>query len=147
MEYRDLPLYQLIAQTVDARKRCLESGNADWASRHLGTLQECAECLPSGSGFDSGTSIDLDKSGGEKLVFDTSFHHMDENGFYDGWTQHTVTVTPSFVLGLRLRISGRDRNGIKDYIHESFDIALREVVRQSADGSVRPVRFIEGAQA
>lgn len=83
------------------------------------------ERMPSGSGFDVGTKIDEDKSRPDRLVFDTEFHHMNEAG-YDGWTQHTVSVKPSFVFGLDITISGRDRNEIKDYIHESFSLALGE---------------------
>lgn len=75
--------------------------------------------LPSGSGLDTGVKLDLDRSSAEKLVFDTEFHHLNENGYYDGWTQHTVTVTPSFD-GFNLKISGRDRNGIKDYLYDLF---------------------------
>jgi len=32
-------------------------------------------------------------------------------------------VTPSFT-GINIRVSGRDRNQVKDHIHESFDAAL-----------------------
>lgn len=75
--------------------------------------------MPSGGGFDSGTTIDLDKSTPNKLVFHTSFHHMTE-GMYDGWTEHTVTVTPTF-QGVNIKVGGRDRDDIKDYIVELFD--------------------------
>ena len=48
---------------------------------------------------------------------------------YDGWTEHTVTVTPSF-SGFNMRISGRNRNDIKDHMHETFYSALHtEVLR------------------
>jgi hypothetical protein len=76
--------------------------------------------MPSGSGFDSGTQFDYDKSTPEKLVFHTTFHHMNENGMYDGWTEHTVTVTPSFVLGYHVKITGRNKNNIIEYINECF---------------------------
>lgn len=80
--------------------------------------------MPSGSGFDSGTKIDIDRSTAEKLVFTTSFHHMNDGGFYDGWTEHTVTVRPSLVLGETLTISGRDRSDVKEFIHQVFQSAL-----------------------
>ena len=54
---------------------------------------------------------------------------MNENGYYDGWTEHTVTVTPALSGEFHLRISGRNRNDIKDMIHESFDHLLRTDVR------------------
>jgi hypothetical protein len=52
---------------------------------------------------------------------------MNDTGYYDGWTEHTVTVTPSF-SGINIRVSGRNRNDIKDYIHETFSYALRSDV-------------------
>ena len=68
---------------------------------HQENWEEKAEALvkehmPSGSGFDCGTQLAWEKmsSGGTtikwngKLVFKTSFHHMDEHGGYDGWTEY-----------------------------------------------------------
>lgn len=60
---------------------------------------------------------------GSKLAFRTSFHHMDESGGYDGWTEHIVTARATF-NGPELKISGADRNGIKEYIAECFSAAL-----------------------
>jgi hypothetical protein len=84
------------------------------------------ETAPSGSGFDNGTQIDRDRS--DVLIFSTSFHHMDEAGGYDGWTEHTVRVKPSLAWGFDLTVSGRDRNGIKDYIADVFSPWLNEMV-------------------
>ena len=101
--------------------------------RHLNrsTIEEIAELinqyLPSGSGFDNGTTLNLDKSTPQKLVFDTSFHHMSEHGYYTRWTDHTVTVRPEF-NGLDVRVSGRDHNGIKDFITECFEHTMNECV-------------------
>jgi len=80
--------------------------------------------MPSGSGIDSGTTLDFDKSSGSKLVFSTSYHHMTEDGMYDGWTEHVVTVKPSLMFGFDLAISGRDRNDIKEYLHEVYHDTL-----------------------
>ena len=127
------PLYQQLAQLVGARLRCLASAKDppqrhEWFHKHEDKILVLVkEHMPSGSGFDNGTKIDLDRSTEERLVFATAFHHMDENGFYDGWTDHTVTVRGSLAFGFRLTISGRDRNQIKDYVHESFEHALYAV--------------------
>jgi hypothetical protein len=51
------------------------------------------------------------------------------DGFYSGWTDHTVIVRPSF-RGINVRISGRDRNGIKEYLAETYDYALTQEVEQ-----------------
>jgi hypothetical protein len=125
-------LANALANRVQARKNCENkhalgnsTGNHHWYAEHARQADRLAkEHLPSGSGFDSGTRIDWDKSTGEKLVFITSFHHMDEFGGYDGWTDHVVTVRPSLVYGLSLTIGGRNRNDIKELIHQAFDAAL-----------------------
>ena len=49
---------------------------------------------------------------------------MDEHGGYDGWTEHKIIVTPSLVYGFELRVTGKDRNDIKDYIAEVMHGAL-----------------------
>lgn len=114
--------YKTIAGCLSAMTRC----NAEWQGRHADTIETiCKDYLPGGSGFDAGTKLDMDASKPDKLVFLTSFHHMDEAGGYDGWTEHRVTVRPSLIHDFVLTISGRDRNDIKDYIAECFSVALR----------------------
>jgi hypothetical protein len=114
-----------MASLVMARETCSQTNKAEWQQRHEERLIMLArDHLPSGSGFDRGTMIDLDRSDANKLVFVTFFHHMTEHGYYDRWTEHTVTVRPSLAFGFHLSISGRDRNQIKDYIADSFQHAL-----------------------
>jgi hypothetical protein len=127
-------LYSELASLVQARANCAESGNDEWFSRHAERIETLvSEHMPSGSGFDSGTKIDLDASHADKLVFTTSFHHMHESGMYDGWTEHTVTVTPSLTSGFHLRISGRNRNDIKEYIADCFNVALEHDLKPEMD--------------
>jgi hypothetical protein len=52
---------------------------------------------------------------------------MNDAGYYDGWTDHIVIVSPSFD-GIDIKISGRNRNDIKDYLHDVFHAALTEEV-------------------
>lgn len=122
------PLYRRISGLIDAMKRCEEKGNQEWKVKHGESLDEIEKTLPSGSGFDSGTTIDRVASTPEKIVLRTSYHHMHESGMYDGWTEHTITVRPSLLFGFTLSISGRNRNEIKDYIHEVFHQELGEEV-------------------
>ena len=107
------------ARTVQAIKNCIQSGNTEWEQKHQERLDSMCANLPSGSGFDSGTKFLPEKSNPQKLVFSTSFHHMDDNGYYDGWTDHTITITPEFG-SFRVSISGRNRRRIKDYIFDVF---------------------------
>lgn len=112
--------YTAIAKAIGSMKRCEAAGNQEWYQKHGDAIEELTDDAPSGSGFDSGTQIDMDASTGDKLVFHTAFHHMNENGMYDGWTEHKVTITPSFELGFRMSISGPNRNDIKDMISDMF---------------------------
>ena len=125
-----MKLYRKLASLVQAHINCEISGNKEWFEKHEARIEELVKnYMPSGSGFDCGTKIDLDKSTPEKLVFYTDFHHMNEVGYYDGWTEHRITVRPSLAFGFTLTISGKNRNEIKDYIHQAFDCALNEEVK------------------
>lgn len=136
------PLWQFIAEANAARINCENQGNAFsqvWADR-LETVAR--DMLPAGSGFDSGTRVDLDASKPGRVVLNTAFHHMNPGGFYDGWTYHNIVLTPAFGFPI-VRITGRDRNGIKDYLAEVFAASLAARVGYVADpaepGGARPV--------
>jgi hypothetical protein len=90
----------------------------DQAEENIKTLEKL---LPYGSGFDNGSKVNLKESNGQKIVINTSFHHMDENGCYDGWTEHTIIITPCLMYGYKIRITGKNRNYVKDYIYQQFD--------------------------
>lgn len=81
--------------------------------------KEC-ENLPSGSGLDNGVRIDLDRSKPNKIVFHTEFHHLNENGYYDGWTTHSIIVVPEFGGEFDVKITGKNRNQIKDHLYDLF---------------------------
>lgn len=129
-------LYSELASALDARKRCAESGNDEWFNKWTERIKALVDEMPSGSGFDSGTQLDEDASHADKLVFNTAYHHMNDGGCYDGWTEHTVTVTPSFQFGFHLRVTGRDRNDIKSYIVDCFSEALARKVSFDVDGKL-----------
>jgi len=121
-------VYQAIASAVQARTSCAARNDHgrwhEWVVKHQDHADQIVrDHLPSGSGFDSATKIDWDKTTADRLVFIAPFHHMDDSG-YVGWTDHNVTVRASLVHGFELRISGRNRNEIKDYIADTFHAAL-----------------------
>jgi len=124
-KFHNKPLYQRLSSLLIQRKNCEESGNTEWFNRSTEEiLDRVKNLMPHGGGIDNGTKIDLEKSHGELLVFHTSFHHMDEHGFYDGWTEHTVTVKASLFDGISIKVTGRDRNQIKEYLYDRFQMAL-----------------------
>lgn len=114
-------VYRELASCIDAWSHC----DAEWRVKHWERIESLvARFMPSGSGIDSGTSFNFDRSNGERLVLFCEFHHMNEVGYYDGWTQHTVTVRPSLIHGFTLAIGGRNRNDIKEYLSQTFRDAL-----------------------
>ena len=110
---------------------CDQQKNWSWREKHLAIIEsEVRNHFPSGSGWDCGTKFDASTSTSERLVFFGAFHHMDEHGGYAGWTDHTIIVTPSLAFGYKLRITGRNRNGVKEHLEALFDCALGEEVEK-----------------
>lgn len=125
------PLYQILALTLEAIRNCEKSGNGDWEARHMDRLMSLVkDHMPSGSGIDDGTHLDLECTSPERLVLSAWYHHMDKWGGYDGWTEYTVTVKGSLAFGITLKIGGRDRNGIKDYLYDVYHEALTQEVEE-----------------
>ena len=120
--------YQALANAIIAHGNCISSGNQEWLTRWEKQItQIIKKDFPHGSGFDCGTKFDIDdnlKFDGSKLVFTTEFHHMNEDGYYDGWTSHKITVKPCLLSGFTISISGPNRNDIKELIHDWFYDAL-----------------------
>lgn len=126
-----MKLYTKLAQTLCAVRNCERSGNAEWQARHTETLQSLIrQHLPSGSGFDRGTEIDLDRSTQNRLVFSTEFHRMNDYGYYCGWTAHRVIVKPDLAFGIDVRVTGRGFLTLRDYIAETFSFALDVEVQE-----------------
>ncbi len=112
--------YQTIAHALNTiNGNAGDHIKAAWQER----LDKAVYTMPSGGGFDHGTRLD-DSSTPDRLVFLTSFHHVSEHGCYSGWTEHKVIVVPDFVHGFTMRVTGRDRNDIKEYIAETFHHTL-----------------------
>lgn len=128
-------LYQKIASLINVRNNCEKAGNWKWFDRHSDKLSEIERnYLPSGSGIDNGCSIDLDMSNDNLIVINSSYHTMDENGYYGEWVPFTVTVKPSLVGEIELYIKGpfssvRDAGEmLKEYLYDVFYNALTDKV-------------------
>lgn len=128
---------QALAVLLEQRINCIKAKNDIW----LGICDAAIKAivgnqLPHGAGIDS--EVVLEINDGSKLVFAFGFHHMNDGGYYDGWTQHRVTVRPSW-QGIGIDISGRDRNGIKEYLHQTWDCALTAPCRQYGESGAEYV--------
>lgn len=126
MTYR---LYQAYASALLTIKNCENTGKPFPTDMQM-RINKLNELMPHGSGLDGGSETRLlrNDSSSEKLVFPADFHHMNEHGFYDRWSYHRVIVTPSLLFGIILKVTGRDRNDIKDHIYQVFYDALMQEV-------------------
>ena len=127
-----------IAETSDWAERAENNLNAQWGDIARTRLDQLVNMLPSGSGIDSGTK--LISASASRIVLECSFHHMNENGYYDGWTEHRITVRPTFD-SLDINISGRNRNDIKEYLHEVYALALAELIVETVDPETREATY------
>ena len=109
----------LLAKLIDAYKNCIKKNNTIWADTHKEAIDILCQHLPNGSGIDTGTQLDIDNSTNKRIVFNLSFHHLNENGYYTNWTNHSVIVTPEFG-SFDIKITGRNSNYIKEYLNETF---------------------------
>ena len=114
------PLASTLVAACEALRACQASPNHPWTSRWASLLDSIeANLLPSGGGFDNGTKIDREATNARRISLTFDFHHMNENGFYDGWTSHKVTISPTF-RGVEVRVSGSNKSEIRDYASEVF---------------------------
>ena len=129
-----MKIYKKIATRAYSRLRCIESinksSNSDnienwkkWADRYEDEIDTIMRNIfPHGSGIDNGCSFNYDKSINNRLVINSGYHCMNENGYYDGWVNFTVTITPDLELDYKLNIVGKfgKYTHIKEYLYELF---------------------------
>lgn len=128
-----MKLYQAIACKLIAIENCIRSANWEWKERHEDTLNALIQSGPSGGGIDAGIELLVSECKPDRLVFSCDFHHMDEFGGYDGWTDHKAIVTPSLFNGIDVRITGRNRNDIKSYLEDVLSQWLTEEYTQPSE--------------
>lgn len=131
---------QEIAARIVAIRNCASSGNVEWERKHGDVIKHIErEHLPSGSGFDSGCTVDVDRSfpAGKVMPFieiDAPYHAMNEHGYYIGWVDLRIRVRPVFD-GIDLRITAQhdfppedeyDTEGLVEYAEELFMQVLTE---------------------
>jgi hypothetical protein len=127
-------LYNSPASKIAAIENCRTSGNIEEIARHTAAILYLVErYMQADAGIEHGTCIDFSNSNQNHIVFDTRFDHTPEGSYSACWTRHKVIVTPALVCDFDIRITGRDRNGVKEDLREMFDEALRTVVTRPAE--------------
>lgn len=138
MSTQPTPLYREFASILQAIKNCRQRGNDGPLSNHANNIQSLMEYLPSGSGIDNGVKLDLDDSQAERLVFHFSYHNMNEDGYYEGWDDYTMIVTPSLQFGFNLEFRGdgvkEENDDLIDHFHEMFNHTFNSYVWQNPNG-------------
>jgi hypothetical protein len=114
-----------IARNLEWYRNLKESD--EWMGECLSRIYRLNKELPNGSGIDAGCEIDEKKSTKNKIVISFGFHHMDENGMYDGWTNHDLIIRPDFD-GFKIKITGPNRNFVKGYLYELFEYELQKQI-------------------
>lgn len=123
-------LAQYIARNIAIIKNVRSnSTHVECANQALNYVER--EILPRGSGIDKVVSIDRDKSSENKIVTIVDYHHMDNEGYYCGWRQYTVTVSACLAWGgIDVKVTGNEGRyfGTKDYLAELFlQVMQREI--------------------
>ena len=122
-----MKMYQKLSTALTARDNCIDSKNLKWEETWTNKINAIMKLAPDGSGFDAGTEIE--KFDRNKIVFSTSYHHMNNLGYYTGWTEHTIVISPDW-QGIHLKVTGRNTNNIKEYIADAFHSWLFEDVKE-----------------
>lgn len=110
-----------LAICTRARRTC----NPDWSAAHQERIDHVlGKWLPHGSGFDQTPELAEDATKPGVVVLKVPYHHMNEHGFYDGWSVYTVRACATFD-GHDVRVTG-GRKAEHDYIAEQYRHALFE---------------------
>ena len=117
-------ILRAFSEALQAMRNCEKSGNAEWHGRWSSYIAKLQAELPHGSGLDGKVEFILDKCNSRRVVIFVEFHHM-KHGYYVGCTDHEIIVTATH-CGPEIRVTGKDRNGIKDYLAELFYDALTQ---------------------
>jgi hypothetical protein len=123
-------LISRIYRSLQAMDNCLNDNKPGWAKNHSYFLDDLEKnYLPHGSGIDSGCKIDRTFKEDQITIF-VDFHNMDENGYYCGWSNFKLICKPEFD-GISMRITGKDKFFVKDYLYDLFDTVLNEEIEFS----------------
>ena len=126
-------VYQKLSKSFNGYLNCeaLPVERSKFKAKHKDDIVSIIDkYFPSGSGIDNGNKFDF-SSKRDKLVINSSFHVMDENGFYCGWIDYTVTVKACLMHGFSIDIKGKfgKRQEIKDILYDLYSYALREIIK------------------
>lgn len=96
------------------------------------------ELLPSGSGFDSGTKINREKTTDTRIVLDTAVHPLTDAGYYTAWKHFSIIVSASHLFGFTVKSSKKLPWYIREWVLDTFyEVLDTEVEYYVEDGTVK----------
>ena len=134
---RKVKLIQAIAESL-----------SDSTSDRLDSL--IRQFLPHGSGIDGTNSID-DKSTPAKIIVNSEYHFMDDNGFYAGWFEFRITWIATFKgsdIRFQITSNGTDKKRpwlielFEDYLCETFDYSMSQEISHSWNKEQHCVEYL-----
>lgn len=124
-----------LASRVQAVKNCIKSKNTEWDAKHREAIEQLLDALPHGSGIDGEWRIEPENCSDSVITLFCSYHHMNDGGYYDGWTDFTVKIRPSF-YGIDVKVTGAfppKYRDTREYLQEILHMALSRKVYWSLD--------------
>lgn len=113
-----MKLYQKLAD--EFRKSQID--NPDISDLACQEINKIIDLIPHGSGIDSETIFDFEKSNSQKLILKSAYHNLNENGYYDSRTYFKIVLSPSFI-DFDLEIVSnfpKKYSSTKEYLQEIF---------------------------
>lgn len=153
-------LIQAIASEVNRYHNLCDMPHGEPQSA-VDAIDQLEKMLPSGSGIDCGTKILLDECEPNKIVLYVEYHHVNDGGFYCGWSGHKLIVTPCFDgIGINFDCDYCDADllfiddegneiddtddqieMLYDHLAEIFDHALGQAVSYEFDHATKTGRY------
>ena len=115
-----MKFYKRLYATLNALKTCYKNNNTEWIEKHEEDLLKWVKLLPHGSGIDGNVRVELSKT--DKILITFDYHCMDENGYYCGWIEYKISVSPDFLCDINIKfVKGRNYDSYaKDYLLSIF---------------------------
>lgn len=126
-------IIQAIAQSVDARINCIDRNLLPGVGINENKIEELIEQLPFGGGIDYGVEIDYERSNSDRIVINSTYHVMNDDGYYTGLINYRVIITASLLFGIDVNVVGNfssnmSARGVKEYLIDLYNNALLEKV-------------------
>lgn len=121
--------YQCLGVAFQAYKNCIVSNDFTNLEKWETVINDIVESLPTGSGIDGETTFDFEKSKVDKLIINSEFHFMDNNGFYDGWGTFRIIISPDwrgFNMNVSCKFPKKYKMILQDYLYDTFSYDLEQ---------------------